>query len=111
MRRSSRVLVFGLCFLLLGLGNWGMGTAKMNHYKRQRAYAVQIGGAGVRERFAGTQSILQERGTAHELYEDARGKYRYYRVVHHGGRVLAIVGPVLVAGAVIRRTTVPDPGY
>ena len=111
MRRSSRVLVIGLCFLLLGLGNWGMGTAKMRHYKRQRAYWVQAGGAGVREPFRGTQSILEFRGEAHEMYEDARTKYRYYRVVHHGGRVLAVVGFVLVFGAVLRRSLVPDPGY
>jgi hypothetical protein len=111
MRRSSRVLIFGLCFLVFGLGNWGVGTVKMDFYKSQRALAVQMGGAGVRERFRGTESILQTRGTAHELYAHARGKYRYYRVFHHGGRVLAIVGLVLVVGALTRRWIVPEPGY
>lgn len=107
IRRSSRVLIVGLVLLVLGLGNWRMGADKVAQYGRRMEYARTIGGPGADEPFRGTASILDTRTAAHELYEDSSDKYQYYLVVYRGGRLLTVIGLVLICGAVARRILVP----
>jgi hypothetical protein len=108
-RRSSRVLVFGLVLLLLGFGNWLMGSAKVRQYKHRQRDAIQMGGPDVTRPFRGTASILEDRTEAYDLYEEAVTRYRYYKLVRRGGRFLMIIGMVLVSGATLRRIAVPFP--
>lgn len=106
MRRSTVVLVMGLVFVLLGAGNWGFGGNRMSEYKQRRRFAVHMGGPAVREPFRGTSSILEKRGSAYDLFEDADIKYEYYRVIARGGRVMTLTGAVLVLGAIARQLAV-----
>ena len=103
MRRSSTVLVIGSVLLILGIGNWLFGGAKMTEYKQRRRAAAQLGGPAVKQPFRGTSSILERRTGAHDLFEDADIKYEYYRVIARGGRVITFVGVFLMAGALARR--------
>jgi hypothetical protein len=98
------VLVFGLVLLVLGFGNWAMGHSKVQMYKHRQREAIRMGGGlDVTTPFRGTASILEERGEAHELYEESLARYRYYKVMRRGGRFLMQVGSVLIAGAILRR--------
>ncbi len=106
-RRSSRVLVAGLVLLVLGIGNWQMGSSKQRQYADRIAYAREIGGPGLGRPFRDTSSILEPRTTAHEIYDDSTAKYEYYRVVYRGGRLLMGIGCVLIAGALVRRALAP----
>jgi len=106
-RRSSHVLVAGVVLLVLGVGNWHMGSDKMRQYANRIAYARELGGPGVERPFRGTASILEPRTTANELYEDATAKHEYYRLVFRGGRLLCLLGGVLIASALLRRILVP----
>jgi hypothetical protein len=103
VRRSSTVLLVGIVLLLLGAGNWVFGGIKMTEYKQRRRAAAQLGGPAVKQPFRGTESILERRTGAHDLFEDADIKYEYYRVIARGGRVVTLVGAFLAASAVARR--------
>jgi hypothetical protein len=102
------VLVFGLVIFGLGFGNWSMGLSKMAQHKERQLEAIRDGGVGVTEPFRGTASILEERTDAHEYYEDAVTRYRYYKLVRRGGRFLMAIGGLLVLGALARRIAVPS---
>ena len=107
-RRSSRVFIAGLCLVILGLGNWSMGSSKLAQYGGQMAEAREAGGPSVERPFRGTASILEERGEAHDRFASARLKYEYYRVVHRGGLLLLGLGTVFIGGALLRRMLVPS---
>ena len=109
LRRSSRVLLVGVMFFVLGAGNWTMSRVKLAQYKQLQLEAIAIGGMDVSQPFRGTESILDERTDAHELYEDAVTRYRYYKLVRRGGRFLMGIGCLLMMGALVRRIAVPAP--
>jgi hypothetical protein len=111
LRRSSRVLIAGLLFFVLGLANWTMGRVKLADYKARQLEAIALGGMEVSRPFRGTESILDERTDAHELYEDAVTRYRYYKLVRRGGRFLMGIGMLLVIGALVRQVAVPKPAH
>ncbi len=107
MRRSSRVLIAGVLFVVLGLGNWIMGTDRAEKYEKRMRAAVAKVGPSARIPFSGTTTILEEYTAARELYAESLAKHEYYRIVHRGGALLMIVGFVLATGAIVRRLTVP----
>lgn len=107
MRRSSRILVVGLCLLVLGTGNWIMGKDKMHHYARRQRQALVRGGPSVRAVLTPAEEILLGRTEARQRYQDATAKYEYYRVVYRGGRLLVALGALLTLGAGLRRLLVP----
>jgi hypothetical protein len=88
-----------------------MGTIKLGQYRERQKQAMRMGGETVTEPFRGTASILEERTEAHDLYEEAVARYRYYKMVRRGGRFFAIIGALLAIGALLRRFTVPFPSH
>jgi hypothetical protein len=102
------VLVFGLVVFGVGFGNLSMGLSKMAQHKERQLEAIRDGGLAVTQPFRGTASILEERADAHEYYEDAVTRYRYYKLVRRGGRFLMVIGGLLVLGALIRQIVVPS---
>ena len=108
LRRSSRVLIFGIVVFTLGAGNWAFGASKAVQYKARQLEAIRLGGLEVSRPFRGTASILDERTEMHEFYEDSVTRYRYYKVVRRGGRFLMSIGGLLILGALVRRIAVPQ---
>jgi len=107
-RRSSRVFIIGLVLLVLGIGNWVVGGYKIHQYRRRAEIAYRRGGPDVHLPYRGTASILEPTTPARDLYEASRVKYEQYRVVHRGGRMLTILGVLMVLGALARRWAVPS---
>ena len=101
----------GLALFALGLGNLAMGTQKLEQYRQKMAQAIEIGGPEVAEPYRGTASILVPPSEAHLRYENAAMKYAYYEVVLRGGRMFAVLGVLLIGGALARRVLVPVPEY
>ena len=89
--------------LALGIGNWTMGSIKLAQYGSRMAAAVAEGGPEVRRPFRGTESILERRTDAHELYTKSLIKREQYRVVHRGGRMLTLLGSAFILIALARR--------
>ncbi len=89
--------------LALGIGNWTMGSIKLKQYGDRMAAALAEAGPDVRKPFRGTQSILEGRTDAHELYTASSIKRERYRVVHRGGRMLTVLGSAFVLIALVRR--------
>jgi hypothetical protein len=108
LRRSSRVLIFGIVVFTLGAGNWGFGINKAAQYKARQLEAIRLGGFDVSRPFRGTASILEERTEMHEFYEDSVTRYRYYKIVRRGGRFLMSIGGLIIIGALARRIAVPQ---
>ena len=109
VRHSSHVLIAGALLFVLGLGNWTMGNLKMEDYHDKLDAAVEMGGEEVKEPFRGTVAILEERTDAHEMYEDARARYDYYKLVRRGGRFLMTLGGLICLGALARQALTPLP--
>ena len=109
VRRSSRVLAVGLVILVLGFGNWAMASRKLEQYHDRMDEAVALGGIKVMEPFRGTASILEEQSDVNELFEDARARYDYYKLVRRGGRFFMAVGGAITLAALVRLITVPLP--
>lgn len=105
--RSPTLIVSGVLLLILGIGNWRIGTVKLHQYEGRMAEAVARGGQDVKRPFLGTVSILDHRTEAHELYEKSLIKRNQYRIVHRGGRVLTVLGAMFVLAALARRRTQP----
>jgi hypothetical protein len=94
--------------LALGAGNWWMGAYKMHAYGREMHRALRDGGPAVRQPYRGTETILAPHTDAHDRYTNAAFKYEYYHVLFRGGRLLFILGTLLVGGAVARRVSDPE---
>ena len=108
LRRSSRVLIFGIVVFTLGAGNWAFGASRAAQYKARQLEAIRSGGFDVSRPFRGTATILDERTEMHEFYEDSVARYRYYKIVRRGGRFLMSIGGLIVLGALVRRIAVPQ---
>jgi len=108
LRRSSRVLIFGIVIFTLGAGNWAFGSNKTVQYKARQLEAIRMGGFDVSRPFRGTASILEDRTEMNEFYEDSVTRYRYYKVVRRGGRFLMSIGGLIILGALVRRIAVPQ---
>lgn len=107
-RRSTKVMAVGSVLLVLGVGNARFGADKAADYRAVAREAREAGGSRGLEAKTGTASILHRPTDAELLYQSATTKYAYYKVVRRGGRMFAILGLLLIAGAFVRRSAVPD---
>ena len=100
-------MVTGALLLLLGMANWTMGSVKMEQYRSRLHAVLAKAGPEVARPYHGTASILERRSDFGLAYENARLKYDQYRIVHHGGRVLTILGALIFIGTLVRRWNLP----
>lgn len=101
------MLLVGFAVFCVGVGNWAFGAGKVVQYKARQIEAVRAAGFEVRRPFRGTESILEDRTEMHEYYEDSVTRYRYYKLVRRGGRFLAVIGGLIMMGALVRRLAAP----
>lgn len=93
---KSTLLVTGLVLLVLGIGNWVTGTVRLREHEAivrapsPTPHVVARPHAGVA-------------GSSQEEIEIARGRMDFYHVVASGGRLMTLVGFVLVTFALARR--------
>jgi hypothetical protein len=96
---KSRLLVTGITFLCLGIGNWIVGNHKVADYQ---SIMTQASPAVV------PKSSLLAKGTWKLPTEEveraniARAKVDFYHVVVSGGRLLASIGALCTIAALIR---------
>jgi hypothetical protein len=101
-------LPIGTVLLLLGLGNWIVSRSKVLEYERRARVPELMEPASSLEGFARltprTNAALLER-LHHRLgdYGFAAGKRDFYTVVHSGGRLIAVVGLLLIGIGLLQR--------
>lgn len=91
---KSTLLVVALVLIALGAGNWITGEIRLREHEAivsNPAPHVDGGPHGRR------------RGASEEEIEIARGRMDFYHVVASGGRLMTMVGFVLLAFALARR--------
>lgn len=104
---SSWVLVSGLVCLLMGIGNWTVGTIETSKYQ---ALLYKTARTGLEENYRNfqelddqkNQEVLRRINEDREKFNGARVKLDFFYVVLTGGRVLFFVGAVLSLVAIVR---------
>lgn len=104
---SSYLLVAGFLLLVLGLGNWVVGTVQVSKYQ---SLLHKTALTGLEESYRSFQELDQKKNEEllrrinedREKYNAARVKKDFYSVVLSGGRLLFFVGALLTFFALIR---------
>ena len=104
---SSYLLVAGLIFLVLGIGNWIVGAVQITKYQGLLHQTAQT---GLEDSYRSFQELDQQKSEEvlrrinedRERYNAARVKMDFYYVVLSGGRVLFLLGALLTFFALIR---------
>lgn len=104
---SDYVLVFGVLCLLLGLGNWFVGTIETAKYQ---ALLHKTGQTGLEDSYRSFQELDQQKNEEvllrinqdRERYNAARVKLDFYHVVLTGGRWLLLMGVGATITGVVR---------
>ena len=98
----------GIVLLVLGLGNWMVSRDKILEYERRSRAPGVVEGSGSLEGFTRltprTNAMLLER--LHRRLGDygvADAKRDFYTVVQSGGRLIAVVGLLLVGVGLLQR--------
>ncbi|MFQ5681997.1 MAG: hypothetical protein ACE5HC_01880 [Candidatus Binatia bacterium] len=97
---SSYVLVAGVMFLLLGIGNWTVGAILITKYE---ALLHRTSPTGLEDNYRSFQEldhqkneeVLRRINQDRERYNAARVKVDFYSVVLSGGRLLFLLGALL----------------
>lgn len=101
-------LPIGTVLLMLGLGNWVVSRSKVLEYERRARAPELMEPANSLEGFARltprTNATLLER-LHHRLgdYGVADAKRDFYTVVHSGGRLIAVIGLLLIGVGLLQR--------
>lgn len=103
--------VTGLVLMLLGAGNWIVGSVQVNHYRAVVAAGPDSGtdGAygGVGKRTPqGNREILGRIHEEREQYDAAKVKMDFFYVVLTGGLILFLAGLALAGFALFRSSAV-----
>src|SRR3990167_1403069 len=104
---SSYLLVTGLVFLILGLGNWIIGAVEMSRYQGLLHKTAQTGLEDSYRSFQEldhqkNEEVLRPITEDREKYNVARVKMDFFYVVLGGGRVLFLLGALVTFFALIR---------
>jgi hypothetical protein len=108
---SSYLVVSGTICLLMGIGNWTVGTVESSKYQ---ALLYKTARTGLEESYRNFQQldhqkneeVLRRINEDREKYNGARVKLNFFYIVLTGGKVLFVLGALLtLAGTVylIRR--------
>lgn len=93
--------------MLLGVGNWVVGTVETSKYQSLLYKTAQT---GLEESYRNFQELDQQKNEevlrrinqSREKFNAARVKLNFYYVVLTGGRILFLLGLFLVLGSLIR---------
>ena len=104
---SSYLLVAGLTFLVLGIGNWIVGAVQMTKYQGLLHKTAQT---GLEESYRSFQELDQQKNEEvlrrinedREKYNATRVKIDFYYVVLSGGRLFFLLGALFTFFALIR---------
>ena len=104
---SNHTLIFGILCLVLGAGNWIVGTLESARYQALLHKTAQT---GLEESYRSFQELDQQKNEEvllrinqdRERYNAARVKLDFYYVVLVGGRWLLLIGAGVTMASVIR---------
>ena len=104
---SSYTFIFGILCLVLGAGNWIVGTFESAKYQALLHKTAQT---GLEESYRSFQELDQQKNEEvllrinqdRERYNAARVKLDFYYVVLIGGRWLLLIGAGVTVASVIR---------
>jgi hypothetical protein len=104
---SSNLLVAGLLFLSMGLGNWIIGTVQIAKFQ---GLLSNTANTGLEESYRNFQQldrqkneeVLRRINEDREKYNAARVKTDFYYVVITGGRLFFLLGALLTFFGLIR---------
>ena len=104
---SSNLLVAGILFLSMGLGNWIIGTVQIAKFQ---GLLSNTANTGLEESYRSFQQldrqkneeVLRRINEDREKYNAARVKTDFYSVVVTGGRLFFLLGALLIFFGLIR---------
>jgi hypothetical protein len=104
---SNSALVAGIVCLFLGVGNWVTGSMETSKYQ---SLLYKTARTGLEESYRNFQELDQQRNEQvlrrmtdnREKFNAARVKLNFFYVVLIGGRILFLLGLLLILGALIR---------
>jgi hypothetical protein len=104
---SSNLLISGIVCFVLGIGNWMVGAIETAKYQN---LLHKSGQTGLEESYRNFQeldhqkneAVLQRINEDRERYSAARIKLNFFFVVLTGGRVLFLVGVVIILWSLVR---------
>lgn len=104
---SSYLLVTGLMFLVLGVGNWAFGAVQIAKFQGLLRRTAQTGLEDSYRSFQEldhqkNEEVLRRMNQDREKYNAARVKLDFYYVVLSGGRLFFMLGALLTFFALIR---------
>jgi len=104
---SNSALVAGIVCLFLGIGNWVTGSMETSKYQ---SLLYKTARTGLEETYRNFQELDQQRNEEvlrrmndnREKFNAARVKLNFFYVVLIGGRILFLLGLLLILGALMR---------
>jgi len=104
---SNSALVAGIVCLFLGIGNWVTGSMETSKYQ---SLLYKTARTGLEESYRNFQELDQQKNEevlrrmndSREKFNAARVKLNFFYVVLIGGRILFLLGLLLILGALIR---------
>ena len=104
---SSNLLVAGILFLSMGLGNWIIGTVQIAKFQGLLSNTANTGLEDSYRNFQQldrqkNEEVLRRINEDRERYNAARVKTDFYSVVVAGGRLFFLLGALLTFSGLIR---------
>jgi len=104
---SNLIFIAGLACLVLGIGNWVVGSVETSKY---RSLLNKTARTGLEESYRNFEQLDQQKNEEalrrinenREKFNAARVKLNFFYVVLTGGRILFLLGLVLAVAALIR---------
>jgi hypothetical protein len=104
---SSNLLISGILCFVLGIGNWLVGAIESAKYQNLLHKSAQT---GLEESYRSfreldhqkNEEVLRRINEDRERYNAARVKLNFFYVVLSGGRVLFLLGAVMILWSLIR---------
>jgi hypothetical protein len=103
---SNALFITGVACLILGIGNWVVGSVETSKYQNLLNKTART---GLEESYRNFQELDQQKNEEvlrrinenREKFNAARVKLNFFYVVLTGGRILFLLGLALIVGALI----------
>ena len=103
---SNALFITGVACLILGIGNWVVGSVETSKYQNLLNKTART---GLEESYRNFQELDQQKNEEvlrrinenREKFNAARVKLNFFYVVLSGGRILFLLGLALIVGALI----------